>query len=181
MTQVHSDELVETIQELVENAKAALETETVERFTDFEKHINEVEAYVREVQQEMWRDQAKAAIKTIERGEPLTEADKEVIEAFLVSDADRYLKLENNFTDWKYELERLLEELTRRARMADRNNIADLRGVLKDAVRLVPDIRNYLEERSRVEKCKTALGHLTDPSRKLLAHLLREQLSSPKR
>ena len=74
-----------------------------------------------------------------------------------------------------------MDDLVQRANMTDRNTIGDLRGVLKDAIRLVPDIRNYLEERQRVEKFEQALNSLDGPSRDMLARLIKEQLSSPKR
>jgi hypothetical protein len=59
--------------------------------------------------------------------------------------------------------------------------VAELRGVLKDAIRLVPDIRNFLEEKRRIHKFETALETLDEPSRQMMAHILREQLESPKR
>jgi len=55
------------------------------------------------------------------------------------------------------------------------------RGVLKDAIRLVPDIRNYLEERRRVEKFEVALHTFDATSRNALARLLTEQLGSDSR
>lgn len=181
MALAQTDELIDTIEELVQAADFALSTETGEQLAEFEKHVNEVDAYVREAQQSMWRDQAKITIRSLERGEPLTPNDKDLIETFLISDAEQYLKHENNYEDWKHELKRIMKEVKQRSRTADRNSIGDLRGILKDAVRLVPDIRNYLDERGRVEKCKSALDNLNEPARKLLVQLLREQLKCPKR
>jgi hypothetical protein len=181
MALVQTDELIDTIEELVQASELALSTENVGQFTEFEKHVNEVDAYVREVQQGMWSDPAKTTIRNLERGEPLTPNDKELIETFLISDAEQYLKHENNYDDWKHELKRIMKEVKQRSRTVDQNTIGDLRGILKDAVRLVPDIRNYLDERGRVEKCKSALDNLNEPARKQLVNLLREQLSSPKR
>lgn len=181
MSMTTADQLTDTIGNLKESAGAALGAPTVESFVELERHINEVDAYVREVQQSMWASQAKAAIRSLERGEPLTEADKEVIRAFIVSDAERYVAQENNFGDWQRELGRLMDELNRRANGVDRSSIADLRGVLNDAIRLVPDIRNYLEEQRRVEKFEAALDDPDKPSREMFARLLTEQLRSTNR
>ena len=181
MTAVAADQIAETMQNLKETAEAALSSESADQLSDLERYVNEVEAYVRESQQAMWADQAGAAIRNLEKGAPITEADKEAIRTFLVCDADRYLAHENNYADWKHEFKRLMNDLVRRANMVDRNSIGDLRGVLKDAIRLVPDIRNYLEELKRLEQFEQALGSLDDSSRAMLARLMKEQLSSPNR
>lgn len=181
MTTVATDQLTETMQNLKDAAHAALAAESAEEFCDFEKYVNEVDAFVRETQQAMWAHEAEGAIKTLEKGEPLTPADVNVIRTFLISDAVHYLKHENNFGDWKRELQRLMEDLVRRANTADRDSIADLRGVLKDAIRLVPDIRNYLEERNRVDRFEQALTSLDDQSRHTLVRLINEQLTSDRR
>lgn len=181
MTTVATDNLTDTIHELKEAAEVALSQESAEQFSDFEKHVNEVEAYVREVQQTMWAKEAKATVKNLANNVPLTPTDMQVLRTFIVSDAERYLEHENNYGDWQRELKRLMNDLVQRANMTDRDTIGDLRGVLKDAIRLVPDIRNYLEERQRVEKFEQALNSLDGPSRDMLSRLIKEQLTSPKR
>ncbi|MGD2108124.1 MAG: hypothetical protein PVI86_01905 [Phycisphaerae bacterium] len=175
------DELTQTIQDLKQASDTALSQENAEAFSDFEKFVNEVEAYVREVQQSMWADQAKRAIKALEKGDALSGEDRDVIRTFLVSDAERYVHHENNYGDWKRELQRLMDDLVSRANVVDRDSIGDMRGVLKDAIRLVPDIRNYLEERQRVDKFQQALNTLDQQSKDMLARLMKEQLKSAKR
>ena len=181
MTTAATDQLTETIRNLHEVAQSALANESTEEFCGFEKYVNEVEAFVRETQQAMWAHEADATIKNLDDGTPLTEGDKDLIRTFLISDAESYLKHENNFGDWKRELKRLTDELVRRANVIDRDTIGDLRGVLKDASRLVPDIRNFLEERQRIQKFEAALDSLDTSSRTMLGRLIREQLKSDKR
>lgn len=181
MTITSTDQLTDTFTALREAAETALANQCPDEFSGFEKYVNEVEVFVRETQQAMWADEAKQAIKRLEKGSPLTEADKDVIRTFLVSDAEHYLAVENNYGDWINELKRLVNDLQLRSRTADRHTIGEMRGVLKDAIRLVPDIRNYLEEQQRVEKFTTALQSLDQPSRDMLANLLRDQLKSEKR
>ncbi len=181
MAVVGTDQLTDTIQNLKQAADAALGAETVQQLCDFEKYLSEVEAFVRETQQSMWATEAKATIKALEKGQPLSEIDKDVIRTFLVSDAERYLEHENNYGDWKRELTRLMNELVKRANMVDRDSIGDMRGILKDAIRLVPDIRNYADERERVKKFGQAVDAVDDASRAILVRLLKEQLTSPNR
>ena len=181
MTTVATDQLVETIQDLKNAAMDALTAETPDAFSDLEKFVSEVEAYTREVQQTMWGDKARSVIGNLGTDAPLTPGDKETIRTFLISDAEFYLKHENDYGNWKRELTRLMDDLCRRANTIDETAIGDLRGVLKDAQRLVPDLRNYTEEQERVEKFNNALNSLDRSARDMLARLLTEQLRSTDR
>lgn len=173
--------LQDTVAELTVAARAALSNQTTEEFEGLEQFLAQVEGYVRELQQSMWSREIKTAISHVEGGSPLTAADQEVIRAFLISDAEHYVALENNFPDWCKELERLLADVTKRVNMVDRGNIAELRAVLKDAQRLLPDIRNYLDEKQRIQRFELALSNLDAPSRKMMGKILREAIDNPKR
>ncbi|MEK6799012.1 MAG: hypothetical protein AABZ12_08620 [Planctomycetota bacterium] len=181
MSTAASEQLKETIQSLKDTARSALANESVDDFSAFERYLNEVEAYAREVQQAMWADEARATVRRLEKGEPLTPTDHDVIRAFLISDAQAYLAQENSFNDWIHELNRIVGVLDRQASAIDRNSVVQLRGVLKDAIRLVPDIRNYLTEKRRVEQFEGALSTLDKSSRELLHRVLTEQLRTPNR
>lgn len=181
MSTVATDQLTETIASLTEAAKNVFANDSVDEVESFERYLNEVDAFVREAQQSAWANEAKATIRRLEKGEPLGNPDLDLIRAFLISDAEGYLKQENNYADWQRELTRLMTELSKCANMVTRESIADMRGILKDAVRLVPDLRNYLDEKRRVEKFEQALESLDKSSREMLCKLLREQLMSPKR
>lgn len=181
MSVTATDQLTDTFNALKQAVDTAMAKPNAEDFASFEQYLTEVEAYAREAQQAMWVDEAKQAIKNLEKGHPLSEADFDVIRTFLISDAEQYVAVENNYGDWQNELKRLSNDLQQRARTVDRDSIAALRGVLKDAIRLVPDIRNYLEEKDRVEKLDSALKSLDQPSRDMIANLMRDQLRSEKR
>lgn len=181
MTQLDTQELSTTIGGLKEAAAHALTHQSVEDFEAFERYLSEVDGYVREVQQSLWANDAKGTLRRLEKGEPLGQSDKDVLQTFLISDARSYLKLENNFQDWVAELERIVDALNQRVNVADKHCIADLRGVLKDAIRLVPDIRNFLEEQRRVERFDQAMNTLDQTSRDMLVRVLKEQLRSEKR
>ena len=181
MSTVDRTQLCETITGLKDAAGCALQNQSAEDFEAFERYLSEVEGYVRELQQSLWSFDAKGTVRRLEKGETLTEADHKVIRTFLVSDAQAYLQHENNFRDWVQELERLISQLSTQITNVNRESIADIRGVLKDAIRLVPDIRNYLDEQRRVEKCEQALKHMDESSRVLLLTLLKDQLRCERR
>ena len=181
MPTLTTSQLAESVETLKQAGELALQNPTVEDFIDIERRLNGLEAVIREVQQCMWAREAKATIRRLEKDEPLTATDRDVIRTFIISDAQHYIALENNYHDWLNEFRRLLEELGRRVNTADRDSIGDMRGVVRDATRLAPDIRNYLEERKRLERFNLAQDTLDVQSRTLLAHILKEQLSSPNR
>lgn len=181
MTTITTDQLTETIHSLKDSAAGALKQQTLEQFEALESYVAEVDVYVREVQQGLWANEARGTIKKLEKGEALDACDLDLLRVFLVSDAERYLAVENNYADWIAELRRIMEDLVRRAETVDRHTIADLRGVLKDAMRLIPDIRNFLDEKQRVTKFEQAINNLNEGSRKMLIKLLSDQLASSKR
>ena len=181
MSTLSTDQLTETIQGLKNHADGAIRQPALEPFEALEKYVAEVEAYVREVQQGMWSEEAMQTLHKLEKNDPLDECDRDLLRVFLVSDAERYLAVENNYADWIAELRRLMEDLVRRVATVDRHTIADLRGVLKDAMRLVPDIRNFLDEKERVAKFRNAIDNLDPSSCKMLIKLLSEQLATAKR
>lgn len=180
MTTVDTNELVQAVDSLRQSGRVALADGSADAFEQFERQLNELDAACREIQQTMWADEARTTIKHLESGEPLTPADQAVIRTFVISDAERYVALENNYHDWTAELERLLGEIGSKAHGSDRECVADLRGLVKDAVRLVPNIRNYLEEHRRIERCSVAVDTLDSDSRALLARILKDDLASPK-
>lgn len=181
MPNTQTDQLAEAVDFLQQSADEALANGSQDDFARFESQLSRFEAGLREIQQEMWATEAEQAIEHLERGDGLTETDVDVIRAFLVSDAEHYLAVENNFADWTSELHRLFEDMKQRVSGLDRDGIADLRGVVKDAVRLVPDIRNYLAEQERVNRFETALHTVDQQSRTMLAQVLRQQLRSDQR
>jgi len=181
MATVGCEELCEQVQALQEIAAAAVENESAQDFEQLERQFNQLDTLLREMHQAAWSTECEAAVDRLESGEPLTQTDLDVIRAFLVADAEHYLTIENNYPDWLNEVPRLVEDIARRSQNVDRDTLGELRGVVKDAVRVVPDIRNYLDERARVERCEVALHTYDTASRSMLAKVLREQLDRPNR
>lgn len=181
MTIAGSTELQDAIGTLAEAAEQALVNECPDDFEAIERSLDGVDDMAREIQQALWADDIEDAIRRLEANEPLSDQCRQAIRAFMISDAEQYLAHENNLESWVDELRRLLADIGERAGSLDRDSIGALRGVLKDAARLVPDIRNYFEERRRIERFDVATGKLDSPMRKALITLLREQFGSPHR
>lgn len=181
MSTVDTTQLSEVLESFRETTNQAVEAQDLDTIARLEQHIAELEGYVRELQQAMWADEAVAALERLEQNMPLTETDREVIRTFLVSDAECYINQENDYSKWLNEMKRLAEDIAKRGRIVDRSSIGALRGVLKDARRLLPDIRTYLEEKRRVDRFDLAVGELDQRTRDMVIRIIREQLDSEKR
>lgn len=168
--------------EAFQNAvSSAMQAQTVEAFDTLERQLAELSHVAREAQQNMWMSGAKQTLANLQKGHPLTPTDQDVIRTFLVSDAANYVQMENNFQDWNRELERLTDDIVSRANTADRDSIGEFRGVLADATQLLPNIRNYLSARQRLQRFDLATGQLDKPTRDALVKILREQIHSDNR
>lgn len=181
MATVDSVGIVDEVEEICQLSTQALQDRTADNFETLEHHLARFEAHVREAFQAVYASEARLAIAHLENDAPLTDADREVIRAFLVADAEAYLQHENDLDNWCNELQRLTHRIAEFAQAETGEALCALRGVVLDAVRLVPDIRNYLDQHRRVEKFERALMALDNTSRKLLAQLMSEQVYSSAR
>lgn len=161
--------------------REAISTRSPEHFETLEQQINRFEATVREMQQSMLSERSKSALKNLRAGRPLSEEEKSVLQSVVVGDAESYLRVENNLQDWINELQRLIGEMERLARCEDEATMSQLRGVSKDAVRLMPSLRAYMEEKDRLDRFNRAMANLDEPNRHILTQVVSEMLSSPKR
>jgi len=177
MTVCDTTQLSDAIAAFSEATEKAFENACADDFEALSRHLDKLDSTVREVQQQMWSDQAWETVRRLEKGKPLEPADHDVIRTFLISDAEHYLAMENNFEDWVAELRRLNTDLARRATMVDARSIGELRGLIKDAIRLLPDIQNFYEEQRRIDKFEQATESLDESSRQMLVRLLKEQLT----
>ncbi len=163
--------------------RSALGRMTVDEFTTFERALSQLDIYLRELVQAHCADAAMVALDHIENGDALTEADRNVIHQLLVADAKAYLDVENNFRDWVDELRRLLADMDARSRAANPSvdQMQEFRGLTRDAIRLVPNIRNYLDEQTRVDKFDASMESMDSQARQTLARLIRDQINRPDR
>ena len=159
----------------------AIASRSPDEFETLEQQINRLEATVREMQQSMLSERSKLALKNLRAGRPLSEEEKAILQAVVVGDAESYLRVENNLQDWLNELQRLVGEMERLARSEDEAHINQLRGVTKDAVRLMPSLRAYMEEKDRLDRFNNAQTKLDEPNRQVLAQVVSEMRSSPTR
>lgn len=181
MTHMVTTELTLAVEDLIAAANAAVQQATPQAFETLEQRVNRFATSLRELQQSQLKPQVKSAVRNLEAGRPLSDNEAAAVRALVIGDAESYVALENDCAAWIHELQRLVAEINRLADAADHDAIATLRGLVKDAARLVPTMRAHAEEKQRVTQFEHAFARLDDANRALLVQLLREMLDSPNR
>ncbi len=181
MKPTNMNDLASRVQDLATLVSSAVRLKTVESFETLERQVNHFETFVRELQQARCADDARAAIRHLESNQALTDADRQTIRALVIGDAEQYIKQESNLNEWLTELQRLTDRMSDVAGSDSQDAIDEMRGIVKDAVRLLPNIRSYMEEKDRLDRFNAAFATLDDDNRRLLVDILREKLASATR
>lgn len=176
-----ANSLTQAVEDLKVLTNSALSGGTAEKYETLEQHVNRLDSALREIEQAQLRGQVEQAIRALSSGQALSPEQQDAVRAIIVGDAESYLKMENNCKEWQAELKRLQGEMERLARSPNADAVQELRGVVKDAVRLLPNIRSHAEEKDRLNRFNAAFANLDEGNRGLLVTLLREKLSSTTR
>lgn len=181
MPAIATDRLVIKTEGICLLIEDAMRRPSAASFEGLEQQVGRLEIEVREMQQALVADDARRALTALKSGKDLTPDQRAVLRALVVGDAESYLHMENNLNEWLTELQRLAGEMHRLAGATSARALGELRGVVRDAVRLLPSIRAYMDEKCRLDRFDSALDNLDDANRQLLVHVVNEMLGSPTR
>jgi hypothetical protein len=133
----------------------------------------------RETLQEATARDVQRVIDTLERDGEVSQQDRELIRGWIVGDATTYLRVENDYKGWLFELRRLVGEIAD-ARNGDLSleQLQSLRGNIRDALRTAADIHFYREQAERVERFESAAKEWSANQKLILAGALRRMLVS---
>jgi len=153
---------------------------TSEHFSYLSQALHKTDDVLREHMQSSMADAISAIISKLNNPDKLNVDELRKVRAWVVGDAENYLRHENNRSDWENELERLMQEMTAvKDTPLSLAAISKIRALAKDARRVVDDIVHYIEEKERVDRFEQATRSLTADDRKLLAELLQGKMLSP--
>ena len=142
--------------------------------------VQRFEAGLREYIQYRTEEDMNEIMRKLKRGQEISPKDIERIKLWIISDADSYVRLENNFKDWLAELKRLVDEVNKyKGVEPDLDTAAKLRGLLRDSIRILNNISYYSEEKERVENFNRTVETLDEEERLLLKRILEQKLKSP--
>jgi hypothetical protein len=170
-------------QETLQAARQALASEVSQNYRVFDQHVRGLEAMAREAFQAHFTDDYQKIVRKLEKGQSLTEADREKLKLLVVGEANYYLRHENDYENWRTELQRLVEEMARLEAdgLDDIDSLLHMQALCRDARGVLPDITFYLQEQERLARFERALsGELDAESAQALADVIRAMMSSDK-
>jgi hypothetical protein len=119
-------------------------------------------------------------IAKLEKNQPLTEEEKQVVRLWVVGDAEGYLKMENNFKEWMEEYRRLQDVIAGyEDKAGSLQEMVEVHGVLEDAIKVADAIAHYIDDKERVTRFNNAMTDLNAQDNKFIAGMLKSMMSMP--
>jgi hypothetical protein len=136
---------------------------------------------IREALQNETAKAMKPIIHKLEKQQPLTPEEKDLIRLWIVGDAEAFTKKENDYQQWLEEFRQLGVAIGNKGagQPASLQEMQDLYGNLEEAVRLAGDLQFFLQEKERLARFQQAIQNLSASEAELLANILQEKLTSP--
>ena len=170
---------IEGIAKIMENARIKMMDST---FQEAGTVLNDNKNIIREEIQNATSEEIKGIISKLKANRALTSEDMDMIELWIIGDAESYTKMENNLQDWLEEYKRL-ENIIRNCEGKDCTitDLFKLHGVIEDAIRVSYDIAYFLEDKARIEHFESSVKNVTnlgEETRDFLVNILMEKLGS---
>ena len=170
---------MQVLQGIFQSMKSVSGSSSMDDFARVSSELVQLKNKVREELQAATAEDVTKILKKLANQELLTPEERNLVELWIVGDAEGYTKMENNFGQWQEELRRLGGVLESYAGQASSpQTLVEVHGVLEDAIRLTADISYFLEKKERVERFQSAINNLTPEDAKFLASMLKSMMSS---
>lgn len=171
---------MQVLEGISQSMKSVSGSSSMDDFARVSSELVQIRDKVREELQAATYEEVTKVLKKLESQELLTPEERNLVELWIVGDAEGYTKMENNFGPWQEELRRLGGILESYAgQSASPQTLVEAHGLLEDAIRLTADISFFLEKKDRVERFRSAINNLTPDDAKFLAGMLKSMMSSP--
>lgn len=171
---------MESLAEVSRIIRTAASSPSSDQFSQAGMALVKARDQVREQLQEQTAAAMKPVIEKLEKNQPLSVEEKDLVKLWIVGDATGYTKKENDYGEWLEEFRRLGEVIGDRATIpASLPEMLDFYGSLEDAVRVAADLQFFLEEKERAARFEQAIQNLSKDDAELLAGILKEKLNSP--
>lgn len=150
---------------------------TFDDFTSLEFKLVETKKGIELEIQSLVSGDLKAIISKLGTDEPLTQKEKELIELWMVGDAEGYARLEKQLNAWQEEFARLREVIqeyeSREESLAD---LVNAHGVMEDVIRVTANIAHFLEDKERISRFSMALENLSRDERGIIKEIMKSKL-----
>jgi hypothetical protein len=170
---------MQVLQGISQSMKSVSGSSSMDDFARVSSELVQTRDKVREELQAATADAVTKILKKLGSQELLTPEERNLVELWIVGDAEGYTKMENNFGEWQEEFRRLGGVLESYAGQASSpQTLVEVHGALEDAIRLTVDISYFLEKKDRVERFRSAINNLTPDDAKFLAGMLKSMMRS---
>lgn len=145
--------------------------------------IQTLEGLAREAFQARLDELLRPMLAKLENDDPLTAAELDMLKLVMVGEAQYYVKSENDVASWQAEAQRLIGAMQAMlsSDLNDIDTLLKVQALCREAMRPVPDLAFYFRQKERVEHFEaTTAGALDIETRRMLANLIKEMLSSGK-
>ena len=144
--------------------------------------LNQNKNIIREEIQKTTSEDIKMIISKLSANKELTCEDLDMIELWIIGDAESYTRMENNIQDWLEEYKRL-ENIIKdyEGKECTISDLVKLHGIMEDAIRVCYDIAYFLENKQRIERFESSVRKATNlgkEAREFLISILSEKLGS---
>lgn len=146
-----SDPLLEIIDELKMSIQRAQKQGTATNYQLVQMKLSEMSGALREMHQAMTQKAMRVIIKKLDKNQPLTTEEIELVREWIIGDAESYVTIERNFNAWLSLFGRLtgeLEEIYHED--ISPQKVLELGGLTQIASKLIPSIIFYISEKDRV-------------------------------
>lgn len=171
---------MESLTEVSRIIKAAASSPSSDQFSQAGMALVQARNQIRETLQEQTAAAMQPIIKKLEKNQPLSLEEKDLVKLWIIGDAESYTEKENNYQERLEEFRRLGEIIGAKAAMSSSlPEMLDFYGSLEDAVRVAADLQFFLAEKERAVRFEQAIQNLSKDDAELLAGILQEKLNSP--
>jgi hypothetical protein len=158
----------------------ARQANTADAFSQLGYDLGRLRGQVRENLQIETSAAMRDIIQKLEKDQPLTEEEKGQVRLWVVGDAEGYVKMEQTLKEWLAEYKRLTGVIEDYAGRPDSLlGLVDLHGILEDVAQVANNVARFLDDQERLKRFDAAINNLSAADGKLIADILRDQLSSP--
>ena len=118
-------------------------------------------------------------IQKLEDDDEITPEELALIRIWMVSDAEFYVQLENDFQNWISEINRVFSHINSiNQRELTLQSMGQISGSIRDALRVIADVVYFRQEEQRVQRFERATRTLYSEDKHHLARLLRQKFNS---
>ena len=120
-------------------------------------------------------------IRKLEDEDEITPDELALIRIWMVSDAEFYVQLENDFDDWISEINRLFSHI-RSVNQGELTyeSMGKISGSIRDALRVIADVVYFRQQEQRVQRFERATRTLYSEDKQHLSRLLGQKFRSSK-